>query len=162
MNDNANSNDTYHVHHNKLEATAKVAAEAVGIPAAEEDGTDKVQPKDDVYHQHPPNAHHQDGPMIDLGSPGTAVQGGIVSGKVKQALGALTGNKMLKAEGLDDEALALNRSGKESHNVEEMRATKDKALELHRRAQQLRDAQPQHDSENQSASANNLGTVNPH
>lgn len=58
--------------------------------------------------------------------------------------------------------LALNRSGKESHNVEEMRATREKALELHAKAQQLRGGQPQNESENQSASTNDFGSQAPH
>jgi len=136
------TSDYTHNHPDKMETVAKVAAEAVGIPAAEEDGLDKVQPTDSVYHQHPPNAHYQTGSEHDLGEPGTKVKGGIITGKFKQVVGALTGNNTMKAEGLDDEALGLNCSGKQSHNVEEMQATRDKVLDLHHRAEELRNGKP--------------------
>jgi len=138
MSDNNITSNDRHDHPGVLEATAKIAAEAVGIPAAE--GSDKIQPSDEAYHQHPPNAHYPTGPVHDIGNPGTPVKGGIISGKFKQAVGMLVGDNALRADGLDDEALALNRSGEQSHNVEEMRATRDKALELHSRAQEFRDA----------------------
>ncbi|KLO06983.1 hypothetical protein SCHPADRAFT_895017 [Schizopora paradoxa] len=126
-------------HPGKVETVAKVAAEAIGIPAAGRDGLDPSG-NSSAYHQHPPNAYHTVGPVHDLGAPGTKVKGGIVSGKFEQGVGLLTGDKEERAEGLDDEALGLNRSGKQSHNVEEMRATRDKALAKHHRAQELRGA----------------------
>lgn len=66
------------------------------------------------------------------------MRGRPVTGKFKQAVGMLTGDNALRAEGLDDEAFALNRS--DNQDMEEMRATKDKVLELHGRAQEFRDA----------------------
>jgi len=140
MNDNHDNKSTSNHTHGRgqsgqLEATAKATGEAVGIP-----DLNRIPPTDNVYHQHPTNAHYQTGLVHDMGEPKTQVRGGAVTGKFKHAVGVLTGNNMLKAEGLDDEALALNRSNKQSHTVEEMRATRDKALDLQRRAQELRKA----------------------